>query len=154
LLLAGCSPHPGSGIWIATSENEPGFKKIDVQFEGRADIYTATDEVAVRRCFWGSMSPTQLALDCVQAADTEIKENYRLNVSEDGTAELTRKQQGDEEGKTFHNRVVHMVITDKLEKYCSVHKYLAIGLTSNPSSWRRTGSIELITYTLMHMDSG
>lgn len=93
LLLAGCSPHPGSGIWIATSENEPGFKKIDVQFEGRADIYTATDETAVRRCFWGSMSPTQLALDCVQAADTEIKENYRLIVSEDGTAELTLKQQ-------------------------------------------------------------
>jgi hypothetical protein len=92
-LLAGCSPHPGSGIWIATSENEPGFKKIDVQFEGRADIYTATDEVAVRRCFWGSMSPKQLALDCVQAANTEIKENYRLIVSEDDTAELTLKQQ-------------------------------------------------------------
>ena len=93
LLLAGCSPHPGSGIWIATSENEPGFKKINVQFEGRADIYNATDETAVRRCFWGSMSPKQLALDCVQAADTEIKENYRLIVTADDAAELTRKQQ-------------------------------------------------------------
>ena len=92
-LLAGCSPHPGSGVWTATSENEPGFVKIDVQYEGRADIYNATDEAAVRRCFWGGMSPKQLALDCVQAADTDIKENYRLTVTEDGTAELTRKQQ-------------------------------------------------------------
>lgn len=93
LLITGCSPHPGSGIWIAEAENEPGFTKIDVQYEGRADIYNATDEAAVRRCFWGGMSPRQLALDCVQAADTEIKENYRLTVAEDGTAELTRKQQ-------------------------------------------------------------
>ena len=93
LLITGCSPHPGSGVWVATSENEPGFTKIDVQYEGRADIYNASDEAAVRRCFWGGMSPKQLALDCVQAADSEIKENYRLSVAEDGSAELTRKQQ-------------------------------------------------------------
>jgi len=92
-LLAGCSPHPGSGVWTATSENEPGFVKIDVQYEGRADIYNATEEAAVRRCFWGGMSPKQLALDCVQAADTDIKEHYRLSVTPDGAAELTRKQQ-------------------------------------------------------------
>jgi hypothetical protein len=92
-LLAGCSPHPGSGIWIAASENELGFTKIDVQYEGRAEIYNATDETAVRRCFWGGMSPKQLALDCVQAADTDIKENYRLTVKADGAAELTHKQQ-------------------------------------------------------------
>lgn len=93
LLLAGCSPHPGSGVWTAASENKPGFTKIDVQFEGRADIYNATDEAAVRRCFWGGMSPRQLALDCTQASDTDNQEHYRLTVVADDTAELTRDQQ-------------------------------------------------------------
>ncbi len=92
-LLAGCSPHPGSGIWTATSENEPGFTKIDVQYEGRADIYNATDEAAVRHCFWGGMSPKQLALDCTRASDTDNPEHYRLTVTQDDSAELTRKQQ-------------------------------------------------------------
>jgi hypothetical protein len=93
LLLAGCSPHPGNGVWRATSENKPGFTKIDVQSEGRADIYNATDEAAVRRCFWGGMSPRQLALDCTQAPDTDNQEHYRLTVVADDTAELTRDQQ-------------------------------------------------------------
>ena len=93
VFITGCSPHPGSGIWIATSENESGFTKIDVQYEGRADIYNATDEAAVRRCFWGGMSPKQLALDCTQASDTDNPEHYRLTVTADDTAELTRKQQ-------------------------------------------------------------
>ncbi len=92
-LLAGCSPHPGSGVWTANSENEPGFVKIDVQYEGRADIYNATDEAAVRHCFWGGMSPKQLALDCTRASDTDNPEHYRLTVTADDTAELTRKQQ-------------------------------------------------------------
>ena len=92
-LLAGCSPHPGSGVWIATSENEPGFVKIDVQYEGRADIYNATEEKAVRHCFWGGMSPKQLALDCTKASDTDNPEHYRLTVTADDTAELTHKQQ-------------------------------------------------------------
>lgn len=93
LLLAGCSPHPGSGTWIASPENESGFTKIDVQYEGRADIYNATDEESVRHCFWGGMSPKQLALDCTQASDTDNPEHYRLTVTADDTAELTRKQQ-------------------------------------------------------------
>jgi len=92
-LIVGCSPHPGSGIWTATSENEPWFTKIDVQYEGRADIYSATEEAAVRHCFWGGMSPKQLALDCTRASDTDNPEHYRLTVTADDTAELTQKQQ-------------------------------------------------------------
>ncbi|MEN8213932.1 MAG: hypothetical protein ABFR19_06180 [Pseudomonadota bacterium] len=93
LLLAGCSPHPGSGIWAADSDNAPGFTKIDVQFNGRADIYNASEEKAVRRCFWGGMSSRQITLDCVQAANTDIKEQYRLTVTQDDSAELSSDQQ-------------------------------------------------------------
>jgi hypothetical protein len=102
ILLAACSPHPGSGNWQSSGEAEPQFitefTRLEVSYEGRTDIFNeeraqraAADDTngAIRRCFWHGADAQTIALSCVQADDTDIEESYLLRVSSDrSSAEL------------------------------------------------------------------
>lgn len=90
LLLAGCSPHPGTGTWLPVSETDATFTKLMVQYDGKADFYAEDQDNAVRRCFWVGVSEQSITLNCVQSADTDIKESYQLNVTANRQAELTQ----------------------------------------------------------------
>ena len=97
-LLVACSPHPGSGQWITTGEDKPGYMKefvrLNVMYEGRTDIFGPqtmgnTDAAAIRRCFWHGVDANAIELSCVQADNTEIEEHYQLRVDADNdTAEM------------------------------------------------------------------
>lgn len=94
LLLSGCSPHPGAGVWVADKSNNSvesnGFVELDVMFEGRTDIFDRSstegagqDRTAARRCFWHSIDASTIELTCVHAANTDIEEDYQLRVGSD-----------------------------------------------------------------------
>lgn len=103
-LLAACSPHPGSGKWQATGETNPhfntGFTRIEVGYEGRTDIFGVPAAIAansddgngaIRRCFWRGVDAQTIAMNCVQAANTDIEESFQLRVEpQTGVAELLR----------------------------------------------------------------
>lgn len=105
-LLAACSPHPGSGNWQSTGEANPRFisefVRLEVGYDGRTDIFgnsaapqAGTDDTngAIRRCFWGGLDAHAIVLDCVQAANADVKESYSLRVSADKrTAELIKDE--------------------------------------------------------------
>ena len=95
LLLTACSPHPGTGAWGAAesnqSKNGSEFARIDVTYEGRANIYgwlgspaSDSDATAIRRCFWNGVDENTIALKCTQALDTETEEAYMLRVDSEG----------------------------------------------------------------------
>ena len=80
LLLAACSPHPGSGIWEAVGENGNGFTKMVIQFNGRVEMFAPDKEKAVIRCFWAGEDAESISMDCVKA-DTDEKLKYGLRVN-------------------------------------------------------------------------
>ena len=95
VLLAACSPHPGTGAWGAAESNQAEhsseFARIDVTYEGRANIYgwsadpvSDSDATAIRRCFWNGVDENTIALNCVQAVNSEIEEAYMLRVDAEG----------------------------------------------------------------------
>jgi hypothetical protein len=95
LLLAGCSPHPGTGMWVAAestgAEHSSAFARINVTYEGRANIYDwksdpagDSDATAIRRCFWSGVDEMTITLNCVQAINTEREETYLLRVEPQG----------------------------------------------------------------------
>lgn len=95
-LLAACSPHPGAGMWVAAQQNAGEFSRLNVTYEGRTNFYdwmsdpaSDSDATAVRRCFWHGVDPQTIEMTCVQAANTELEETYRLRVTaERNEAEL------------------------------------------------------------------
>jgi len=90
LVLSACSPHPAAQTWITNQENDLGINKINVVFEGTADFYSATDGRSIRRCFWGAKTRNSIELTCVHSDNTDIKETYKLEVTEDGKALLSQ----------------------------------------------------------------
>lgn len=103
-LLTACTPHPGTGNWMTTGEENPAFIKefarLDVDYEGRTDIFSTTagqqsDEgdpsSALRRCFWLGQDAQTILMTCVVASNTDIEESYLLRVNPDnGIAELIK----------------------------------------------------------------
>ncbi|WP_303905906.1 hypothetical protein [Thiohalomonas denitrificans] len=88
LALAGCSPHPATGTWAATSESGSKFGRLEVTYEGRANLFEFGEEEAGRHCFWSGESKQAISMSCKPAFDTDIEEHYRLNLEGDGTATL------------------------------------------------------------------
>ena len=78
-LLAGCGPHPGTGIWQANALNEYNFTKIEVHFKPEAVIYTTIKESPKLYCGWSAASKQNIELECMRSADKEQIEHYYLN---------------------------------------------------------------------------
>lgn len=90
VLLAGCAPHPATGHWVTTADTGTGFTRLEVTYEGRANLYAAGEKEAGRHCFWSGESARAVAITCKPAFNTEIEEHYHLNVQADGTAVLSQ----------------------------------------------------------------
>ena len=87
-LLSACNPHPTSGVWKATADNDYGINKLVVSFDGRATFTTSKLDNAVWQCFWSATSKQQTELDCTPSTDTEKEERFILNINETGLTEL------------------------------------------------------------------
>jgi len=96
-LLMACTPHPGTGNWLTTGEENVNFVKefarLDVDHDGRTDIFNTTagqqndaadPSSAVRRCFWRGQDAQTILMTCVVASDTDVEESYLLRVNPDG----------------------------------------------------------------------
>ncbi len=103
-LLMACTPHPGSGNWLSTGEENASFIKdfarVDVHREGHTDIFdtiagqqndVADPSSALRRCFWRGEDAQTILMTCVVASNADIEESYLLRVSTDSkSAELLK----------------------------------------------------------------
>ncbi len=95
-LLIACTPHPGAGNWLTTGEENTNFIKefarLDVDLEGRTDIFNTTagqqsdakdPSSASRRCFWRGQDAQTILMTCVVAGNTDVEESYLLRVGPD-----------------------------------------------------------------------
>ena len=88
LLLSACSPHPGSGIWVPLDDSEAPYTRLEVLFEGRAELFAPGREGHLYRCFWGGTDADSIRLDCISADDEAVKPVFTFRVAADGTGEL------------------------------------------------------------------
>ena len=86
LLLAGCSGHPGAGTWQFPQGAE--YRRLVVQFDGRAEFFRPGREQPAQRCFWAGDSARSIVLQCQDAERADIEREYRLKVNAAGDAEL------------------------------------------------------------------
>ena len=105
-LLIACTPHPGTGNWLTTGEENANFIKefarLDVDYEGRTDIFNTTagqqsdakdPSSASRRCFWRGQDAQTILMTCIVASNTDVEENFLLRVNPDnGIADLIKDQ--------------------------------------------------------------
>lgn len=87
LLIAGCSGHPASGSW-ASDNPEDEFTRIDVTFDGRAQLYAKGSDEVARRCFWSGAAGNEIQLKCTVPENTDIEYSYRLLVTANDAGEL------------------------------------------------------------------
>ncbi len=90
LVLAGCAPHPASGVWQALDPQAP-VQRLVLAFNGRALFKTGTPPVEWH-CFWSGHDAREASLACTAADQPRQVVNYRL-VSRGDQADFYR---GDE----------------------------------------------------------
>lgn len=90
LSLTGCAPHPASGVWATPKEPDSGFDRLEVTYEGHAQLYTVGEKEAGRHCFWGGESKQSIVMTCKPASNLDTEERYHLIVNADGSATLTQ----------------------------------------------------------------
>ena len=89
LFLSACSPHPATGVWKSTGDNQYGIDRLVVGFEGRAEFITKKLNNAVWHCFWSaSDKKEQLNLDCSASIDPKLKKKFELSVNDQSFSEL------------------------------------------------------------------
>ncbi len=88
LLLSACSPHSGSGVWKAVTNNDQGIAKLTVGFDGRAEFIASQQNNTLWHCFWTAIDRTKLALDCTPSTNPKQEQSFVLNINEQGQAEL------------------------------------------------------------------
>lgn len=88
--LSACSPHPGTGEWLSTTDNEEKIKKITVYFEPKVLFYSAGSNDPVMQCGWWGLDNKNIEMECVHLADTDRKEKYQIRVIATGEAELLK----------------------------------------------------------------
>ena len=91
LLLSACSPHPATGVWKATGDNELGINRLVVGYEGRAEFITTKLDSANWHCFWGAPDKKKLELNCTSSTNSDQKRSFTLSVNDQGLAEFQRK---------------------------------------------------------------
>ena len=88
--LSACGPHPGTGEWLSTTDNEDNINKITVFFEPKVLFYSAGSIDPVMQCGWWGLDNKKLEMECVHLADTDTKEKYQIRVIAKGEAELLK----------------------------------------------------------------
>ncbi len=88
LFLSACSPHPATGVWKATGDNELGVDRLVAGFEGRVEFTTSKLDNAVWHCFWGAPDKKVLELTCTPSTNPDQKRAFTLSVNDAGLGEL------------------------------------------------------------------
>lgn len=89
-LLSGCSPHPGSGNWLARGNNNDGFSQLQVHFDGKAELHYADDMRGELHCFWQAMNKDTLDMICSLAGDEDTRLSFQLRAVDESRGELRR----------------------------------------------------------------
>jgi len=88
LFLSACSPHPSTGVWQATADNELGFSKLIVAFEGKAEFSSTKPVAAKWHCFWGKDTDQSLSLDCTPSTNTDQARKFLIVAQDKMNAEF------------------------------------------------------------------
>ena len=91
LLLSGCSPHPGSGNWLAAGANSDGFTQLQVHYDGKAELRSADESLGELHCFWQAMNEDTLDMVCSVAGDENARYRFQLQVVGERGGELHRE---------------------------------------------------------------
>ncbi|MDT8283104.1 MAG: hypothetical protein RQ982_09915 [Gammaproteobacteria bacterium] len=92
-ILSSCTPHPASGVWKTTQDNDYGLNKLVVGFDGRASFTTPKRDDAQWHCFWSAADKHEILLDCTPSTEPEQGESFILTITTQGVAELRRNTQ-------------------------------------------------------------
>jgi len=92
-LLSACSPHPTSGVWQATEDNEPGIEKLVVAFDGKAYFTTSKYDDTKWHCFWTANSAFESDLKCTPSTNPDREEDYSLTTNKQGMSQLHHNNQ-------------------------------------------------------------
>ena len=91
-ILTGCAPHPATGTWISSAENEASFNKVIVHFEAKLEIYSKNSDKPVLYCGWSAASTPNINIACMRSENQKIMDIYQFNVTGENTAELMQKE--------------------------------------------------------------
>lgn len=69
------------------------FERIEVMFDGKADLFRKGAKQAAYRCFWGGDSAQSLRLTCTTGQDSGIEYHYVLKVVATDQANLEQNDQ-------------------------------------------------------------
>lgn len=86
--LSACSPHPSTGVWESTDNNELGVTKIIIAFEGKAGFTSTKPSKVEWHCFWGKENDESLNLDCSPSISTERPRKFVIVSRAENSAEL------------------------------------------------------------------
>ena len=93
VLLSACTPHPASGVWKTTEDNDYGVSKLVVGFDGRANFETQKLNNASWHCFWSATNTQETVLNCTPSTNPEQEERFTLTINNQGMAELRHNTQ-------------------------------------------------------------
>ena len=87
-LLVACNPHPASGVWKASADNDYGIDRLVVAFDGKAHFATPKRDDDQWHCFWTASSKIETELKCTPSSNPEQEERFTLTINDQGFAEL------------------------------------------------------------------
>ena len=90
IFLSACSPHPASGTWIASADNQTNYSKILIHFDRKLEIYAQGSIKPVEYCGWSPISQKKIEMRCMSSDEQKEMDKYQLNIIK-ATAELTRE---------------------------------------------------------------
>ena len=90
-MLSGCSPHPGSGSWLASENNSDDFVQLQVHFDGKAELHYADDKQGELHCFWQAFNQETLDMICTKAGDEDARLRFQLQVEGESHGKLHRE---------------------------------------------------------------
>ena len=94
ILISACSPHPGTGTWLAEN-NKAEISKLVVNYDGKAEIYLNDSKKAEWHCFWAGLDKKELSLTCTPASNPDNEESFslKLDKTNDSSPPQTSKKQ-------------------------------------------------------------
>ena len=92
-LLIACTPHPASGVWKATDNNDYGIDKLVIAFDGKAYFTDTKKDNAEWHCFWTASSEFATELKCTPSTNPDQEEKYTLTIDDKKVALLRHNTQ-------------------------------------------------------------
>lgn len=88
VFITACSPHPASGVWATTDDNDYGISKVIVGFDGMANFTTQKSNNAEWHCFWSATNKQEILLKCTSSTNPDNEERFTLSVNDKKIGEL------------------------------------------------------------------